>query len=92
MMDMQGENQNQNRAEEGAAVKSAGYDPRAPKQSEGKEVIMYECHHCDAKTPGKLWWSNEENDTLVLCGECGKTIQVFIAYRTSLPMKKRSFY
>ena len=74
-----------------SAHKSAGYDPRAPKEKDAEEVILYNCdEHGEVK--GKIRFSNSHNDTIVECDVCGAFIQIFIAYRTSLPMTSRSFY
>ena len=35
----------------------------------------YYCHVCKKSVKTKTWWSNEENDLVASCTECGAIIQ-----------------
>ena len=40
------------------------------------EHIKYECPDC-GEVDGVMWWSNDENEMLINCRECGKFLQVY---------------
>jgi len=35
----------------------------------------YYCHVCNKTVTAKIWWSNDENDLIASCTECGTELQ-----------------